>query len=209
MSHNEQPLKNLENELNSIVKENMDFWFTLVAKGVAEDVKKLHAKDGLFDPTMMDKIMCGPEGALEYHKHFLAKKPQGESLSAIENDVVEKIGESAYIHQGKYKFIFDADETNTASADFTYIWRLNEYGDYKIEYHHSSVFPSEDQKKIIDSLKDDFKGDVSDEHYLIIDENNKLHIGRVSTETGEKVRFSQIENVNGEITNKHYSFCPQ
>ena len=152
MPNNEQILNNLE----TLKSQNMSKWFDRVAEGDPKRVAELHSKDGLFDPTLMGDIMHGQEGAEKYHQHFLAKKPKGELVSP-EDDVFKEIGKNAYIYQGEYKFIFGEDENNFAIGDFTYIWKKDENGDFKISYHHSSLKPNEEQKKIIESLKTDFR----------------------------------------------------
>jgi len=203
MLENEQVLNNLE----TLKDKNMSIWFGRVSEGIPKEVAELHAEEGLFDPTLMGNIMHGQEGAETYHKHFLAKKPVGELVSP-ENDVLEKIGENAYIHQGEYKFVFDGDESNFAVGDFSYIWKKDKDGKFQIAYHHSSILPTEEQKKIIESLKDNLHGTLSEEHYLQIDDQTKLHIGRITTEDGDVVRFSQLEDENGVARNKHFSFRP-
>jgi len=229
MSNNEQmPSPEREQkELEALVKTNMNIWLESVAsvsdnqqktsadkealekiiKEAAKKVSELHQKDGVFDPTMLGEIKIGPEGACEYHEHFLKNIPIGELIDD-DNAVVDKIGDDAYIYQGKYKFTFGGDPDNFAEADFSYIWKKDENGKYKIAYHHSSVFPKDKkQQQILDSLKENFQGEIQEEKFLQIDDDTMLHIGKVKV--GEDlIRFSQLEK-NGEVSNKHYSFNPE
>ncbi len=136
--------RNLENEANfqEIAAENFQKWNDLLQTGDPKKVAEIYTDDGTFLPTVSGDFKKGPNGAEEYFKKFLEKNPRGE----ITESVIQKIDGNHFLHSGKYDFkVGPKDQEDTLHARFTFLWKLDENGDWKIAHHHSSFIPEDNE----------------------------------------------------------------
>ncbi len=128
----------MENNIKNIAKQNMDTWLETLLTKDPKQVAKMYSEDNTFLPTVSGDFKKGKSGAEDYFVHFLAKNPVGK----VTEDELNQISDEAYLHVGMYTFELGAeDNRQEASARFTYLWKKNEAGEWKIEHHHSSLRP--------------------------------------------------------------------
>lgn len=130
----------LENEVNfnQIAAKNFQRWNDSLQIGDPKKVAEIYADDATFLPTVSGDFKRGPNGAGDYFKHFLEKKPKGEIIESV----VQKIDERHYLHSGMYDFeVGPLNNRTTLHARFTFLWKRAENGDWKISHHHSSLNP--------------------------------------------------------------------
>lgn len=126
-------------EIKKIARAMFDIWSQALQTGDKRKVAELYTKDSTFLPTLSGVFKFGMQGAEDYFKHFLEKKPIGR----IEIDRVQG-NKNLIIHSGLY--IFEVDEQNgqgrtDVKARFTFIYQKQKNGGYKILHHHSSLKP--------------------------------------------------------------------
>jgi uncharacterized protein (TIGR02246 family) len=122
-----------------IARENFMHWSNALKTGDPKKVAELYYNDATFLPTVSDKFKRGQTGAEEYFKHFLEKNPFGE----IMEDEVQLLGPDSYLHSGFYNFEVDDGKggREIVKARFSFVWKKNQKGEWKILHHHSSVKP--------------------------------------------------------------------
>lgn len=122
----------------SIVSTNFYKWTEALLTRDPKKVAELYADDATFLPTVSPDFKKGAAEAEEYFEHFLAKNPEGK----VVNEEVQAVGPGCYIHSGMYDFELGPDgERQTVAARFTFVWRKESGGEWKIIHHHSSVKP--------------------------------------------------------------------
>ena len=133
------PEQNREVEFQEIAKQNFSFWNEALLTGKKEEVAKLYADGATFLPTMSSEFEKGQSGAKNYFQHFLEKNPE----SKVVNGVVQILGDDSYLHSGMYNFKVGPDDNRqVAEARFTFVWKKNKAGEWKIIHHHSSAKPN-------------------------------------------------------------------
>ena len=61
----------------------------------------------------------------------------------IVEDKIQPLGEDSYVHSGLYDFeMGHVDNREIANARFTYVWKKDKNGKWRILHHHSSLKPS-------------------------------------------------------------------
>jgi uncharacterized protein (TIGR02246 family) len=122
-----------------VAKKNFELWNNALLSGNPKKVAELYAEDASFLPTMSGKFEKDQAGAEKYFQHFLEKHPSGEIIQ----DEVQIIDPKNYLHSGFYNFKVDDGQggRETVQARFSFVWRQNEQGEWKIIHHHSSVKP--------------------------------------------------------------------
>ena len=133
------------------VRENFRRWNDALLSRDPSRVAMLYSSDSSFHPTVDHRFRRGIEEAEDYFKnHFIPKNPSGEVLE--EEFLV--LADDAYYHAGLYDFEVDLVENNNVVLDasgktvrvpvnarFTFVWKKDENGDWKIVHHHSSRKP--------------------------------------------------------------------
>ena len=138
MSATEPTFEGQEMDFNEVAKENFKTWNAALATGDAQVVAQLYTDRSTFLPTLSRDFKKGQAGAEEYFLHFLQKKPVGR----VTEEEVEPLGPFSYLHSGKYEFTVGPDEKREeVSARFSYVWKQNKEGEWKIVHHHSSLEP--------------------------------------------------------------------
>ena len=83
-------------------------------------------------------IQEGEYGAEEYFKHFLIKNPRGKIIQ----EEVQILGTDGYLHSGMYDFeVGPGDDRKVVEARFSFVWKKDDQGEWKIVHHHSSARP--------------------------------------------------------------------
>jgi uncharacterized protein (TIGR02246 family) len=125
-------------ELREVARKNFDLWNATLQTKSPQEVAKLYAGDSTFLPTVSGEFKKGPEEAEGYFKHFLEKDPKGE----VKEEEVQDLGEGIYLHSGMYDFELGQNgNRSVVQARFSFVWRREASGDWKIIHHHSSVKP--------------------------------------------------------------------
>lgn len=133
-------MENMENQQNFLetAKSNFKLWNDALQSKDAKKVAELYSEDNTFHPTMSGDFKSGQEGAEDYFEHFLMSDPFGK----VVEEQVQPIGTDSYIHSGLYDFeVGPVDKRNTVEARFTYVWKKDKDGKWKIIHHHSSQKP--------------------------------------------------------------------
>ncbi len=133
-------MENMENKKNilEIAHENFKVWNDALQTKDPAKVAELYSEDSTFLPTMSGDFKIGQGGAESYFEHFLQKDPIG----TIKEEKVQETGPDSYLHSGMYDFeVGPADKREIAEARFTYLWKKDKDGNWKIAHHHSSVKP--------------------------------------------------------------------
>lgn len=127
-----------EKNFEEIAIANFEMWNEALQTKDPRKVAELYTKDATFLPTVSGELKRGIGGAEGYFKHFLEKDPIGKITEAV----VQKIDEKSFLHIGKYDFeVGPQDDRKTLHARFTFLWQLDENGEWKIAHHHSSFNP--------------------------------------------------------------------
>ena len=125
-------------DYKEIAKKNFNKWIELVRAGNSKNIAELYSKDTTFLPTVSPEFKRGQEGAESYFKHFLAKNPDGKIIE----EEMQLLGEDSYLHSGMYNFEIDGEDGRiTIEARFSYVWKMDDEGEWKIVHHHSSAKP--------------------------------------------------------------------
>lgn len=124
--------------IEEIARKNFVFWNETLQTGNPKKVAELYAEDNTFLPTMSKDFRQGKTEAENYFEHFLKKNPEG----TIIEEKVQVLGSGSYLHSGLYNFEIDGKNgREIVEARFTYVWRKDSDGKWKIIHHHSSVKP--------------------------------------------------------------------
>jgi hypothetical protein len=72
---------------------------------------------------------------------FEGVTPPQESTEIIQEEV-QTLGTDCYLHSGMYNFEVGLDDDRqVVEARFSFVWKKNDQGEWKIVHHHSSVKP--------------------------------------------------------------------
>lgn len=128
-----------EMALEKIAKENFVLWADTLLTKDPKKVAELYSNDATFLPTMSPDFKHGELEAQDYFKHFLEKDPEGMVIQ----DEVQPLGQGAYLHSGMYNFeVGKNGDRSVVEARFSFAWRKETDGKWKIIHHHSSVKPA-------------------------------------------------------------------
>jgi len=129
---------NKQMEMEKVARENLGKWVEALKTLDAKVMAEFYAQDATFLPTLSPDFKKGTGEAKQYFVHFLEKYPVAE----IKNEVVQPLGEDVYLHSGMYDFEIGPDgERSAVQARFSYVWKKDEDGKWKIIHHHSSLKP--------------------------------------------------------------------
>lgn len=125
-------------EIQEIARATFAEWNKALQTKDPAAVAALYTPDNDFLPTLSPEFKRGQDGAEAYFKHFLEKNPSGE----IVEDNVQQLGSDALLHSGMYNFtVGPAGSRQVVEARFTFVYKKNENGEWKIAHHHSSLKP--------------------------------------------------------------------
>jgi uncharacterized protein (TIGR02246 family) len=124
--------------IRETARENFSLWATALLTRDPKKVAELYSEDATFLPTVSPDFKKGKAQAEGYFKHFLEKNPNG----AVTAEEVQALGDNAYLHSGLYDFELDQGSGRVVvDARFSFVWRKESNGEWKIIHHHSSVRP--------------------------------------------------------------------
>jgi uncharacterized protein (TIGR02246 family) len=127
-----------EMNIQEVARKNIVLWGEALLSKDPQKVAELYAEDNTFLPTMSPDFKKGVDEAEGYFKHFLEKNPEVK----IMEDAVQSLSEDSYLHSGMYDFkVKDSGNEEVVSARFSFVWRKESDGEWKIIHHHSSVKP--------------------------------------------------------------------
>lgn len=125
-------------EIQELAKENFAKWNDTLQTKDAKQVAALYTEDATFLPTVSGEFKKGQLGAEQYFHHFLEKDPTG----VVVDEEVQSLSDDYYLHSGMYNFeVGPADKREIVEARFSFVWKKDANGDWKITHHHSSVRP--------------------------------------------------------------------
>ena len=120
------------------VLEAMDRWIEAVTGGDPEKVASLYAPDAVFWGTVSPFLRTTPEGVADYFRHFL-RLPH---LNAIYFKPMVRVYGDIALNTGYYTFFYEEEGTfKQIPARYTFVYRKDESGEWKIIEHHSSAVP--------------------------------------------------------------------
>ena len=121
-----------------IANENFKKWNEVLVTKDPKKVASLYADDVSFLPTLSEKFINDLQGTEGYFEHFLSKDPYGKIIG----ETVQPLSDTSYCHSGLYNFeVGPKHDRAIVEARFTYIWKQEEPGAWKIIHHHSSLKP--------------------------------------------------------------------
>jgi uncharacterized protein (TIGR02246 family) len=131
----------VEKDLRELAEGNFSRWNETLQSKNAQRVAEMYTEDAAFLPTMSPEFKRGVSGAREYFEHFLKKNPFGKLKAGWS---IQPAGDNSYSHNGMYDFEVDDSRGGRVivSARFTFNWKLQKDGHWKITAHHSSVVPA-------------------------------------------------------------------
>jgi hypothetical protein len=72
---------------------------------------------------------------------FEGVTPPQESTEIIQEEV-QTLGADCYLHSGMYNFeVGPGDNRQVVEARFSFVWKKDDQGEWKIVHHHSSAKP--------------------------------------------------------------------
>ncbi len=131
-------MNSTESSSQKIAHENFKRWAESLKTKNPQEVASLYAEDATFLPTVSPDFKIGTEEAKGCFEHFLKKNPEGE----ITLDKLQVLGENAYLHSGMYDFqLGESGNKQSVKARFSFVWKKESGGEWKIIHYHSSVCP--------------------------------------------------------------------
>jgi uncharacterized protein (TIGR02246 family) len=140
MENKKEGENSMENKkIMELAKENFSLWRNALLTKDPAEVAKLYAEDNTFLPTMSGEFKEGIEEAQEYFEHFLLGNPEGMSIE----EKIQPMGDNYYSHNGLYDFEVDDENGKRIIMEcrFTFNWRKDSDGKWRIIHHHSSQKP--------------------------------------------------------------------
>jgi uncharacterized protein (TIGR02246 family) len=131
-------LEKLNKTMQEIASRNFAIWNHALQSRNPKEVGSLYIADATFLPTTSEEFKKGQYGAEEYFKHFLIKNPTGKIIQ----EKVQTLETGCYLHSGMYNFEMGPDDDRQViEARFSFVWKKDDQGEWKIVHHHSSVKP--------------------------------------------------------------------
>ena len=132
------PPQESSKKMQEIARRNFDTWNNALQSENPKEAAALYMTDATFLPTLLGEFKRGQYGAEEYFEHFLIKNPRG----IIIQGEVQILGIDCYLHSGMYDFeVGSDDDRQVVEARFSFVWKKDEQGEWKIVHHHSSLKP--------------------------------------------------------------------
>ena len=126
------------NEEQLSVLKTMDTWIMAVTTTDPETVAALYDENAVFLGTVSPFMRTTPAGIKDYFEHFMALK----NLNAIYYKPMVRIYGNIAVNSGYYTFFHNKDgKMMNISARYTFVYRKNKEGEWKIIDHHSSAVP--------------------------------------------------------------------
>lgn len=124
--------------IEEIARANFSMWTDALLTKESSRVADLYSADATFLPTVSPEFKYGKAEAEKYFEHFLQKNPNGN----IVKEKIQPLGNDIYLHSGLYDFEVGANgKKDIVKARFSFVWRKEPDGEWRIIHHHSSVKP--------------------------------------------------------------------
>ena len=124
--------------IEKIAKENFFKWAEALKTKNSKIMAEFYSEDATFLPTLSPDFKYGATEAEEYFVHFLEKNPVAE----IKEQTTQALSDNIYLHSGMYDFEIGREgERQMVQARFSYVWKKDPSGKWKIIHHHSSLKP--------------------------------------------------------------------
>ena len=124
--------------MQEIASRNFNLWNSALKTGNPKEVAALYITYATFLPTTSGEFKKGQYAAEEYFEYFLIKNPRCKIIQ----EEVQTLGLDGYLHSGMYNFeVGPVDDRQVVEARFSFIWKKNNQGEWKIIHHHSSARP--------------------------------------------------------------------
>ena len=131
------------------VHQNFSLWEKTLHTKDPKAMARLYAENATFLPTVSGEFKKGQTGVEEYFEHFLEKNPTGEIIE----EETQTLGPDCYLHSGLYNFEVGPNRNRQiVEARFTFLWKQNSRGEWKIIHHHSSIKCCEKVGKVNDQI---------------------------------------------------------
>ena len=138
-SESTNPLqKNIET-IQEIASRNFGLWNKALQTENPEEIAALYLIDATFLPTTSDEFKKGQYCAKKYFEHILKKNPTAKIIQ----EEIQILGTNCYLHSGMYNFeVGLSSDRQVVKARFSFLWKKDDQGKWKIVHHHSSVRPT-------------------------------------------------------------------
>ncbi len=124
-----------EHVSTSSIRSLFTRWNKGLMSGDPARVLECYADDAVLLPTFSDKLCLTQEDRRRYFEDFLKMKPRGR----IDCGRVRIFGDIA-VDSGLYSFV--VSDGKTVRARYTFVYRREANGEWKIVEHHSSALPA-------------------------------------------------------------------
>jgi hypothetical protein len=117
-----------------------DLWMQRICQGQVVNVLNLYTPNAVLVATFAPAPLTTRTQLKNYFVEFIGGKPGlcGKILSKESR----QISKNSYVSSGLYEFYWnDNGKTATQKARYTYVWVVDQYDNWKILTHHSSVVP--------------------------------------------------------------------
>lgn len=126
-----------EIELRKEIAALFDRWNEALQTGDPATVAALYAEDAVLLPTVSNEVRKTPAAIERYFERFLKKLPKGQ---IIQQNI--RLFDGLAINSGIYSFNLTVDGVaGDVLCRFTFVYRRDPDGGWKIIEHHSSVMP--------------------------------------------------------------------
>ena len=116
----------------------LDQWIEAITAADPEKVARLYAEEAVFWGTISPFLRTTPVGVRDYFEHFL----QHENLNAFYYKPQVRVYGDTAINSGYYTFFLERDgRMASIPARYTFVYRRDGGGAWKIVEHHSSAVP--------------------------------------------------------------------
>ena len=129
-------------DFSKMASENFSKWVHAVKELDVEGILYLYSEEATFLPTISSDFKQGKGSVRSYFENFFKNAPVCKKIQ----DVVQPLNEDAYLQSGFYDFILYNKDGSLATirARFTFVWKKEEGGMWRIIHHHSSTLPYDD-----------------------------------------------------------------
>lgn len=129
--------RNMDHHPRNEIAALLEAWMTALETRDPIEVAALYAEDAVLLPTVSNEVRKTPAAVARYFDHFLQKLPKGQ---IIQQNI--RLFDGLAINSGIYSFNLTVDGVaGDVLCRFTFVYRRDPDGGWKIIEHHSSVMP--------------------------------------------------------------------
>ena len=118
----------------------LPLWLATLCQGNPKAMLSLYDPKALLVATYGQTIKKGHRQLLGYFRTFMAKK---DLCGKIDSQHFQRVGKNLLLNSGLYTFSWldDQGQLQSVTARFSFVYKRNLWGKWKIMNHHSSVLP--------------------------------------------------------------------